>query len=815
MISERAAEIFHEANTLDPSTRSRFVNDVCGDDPALLKEVNTLLAAANQSEVYFEKLAGKVSLEAFAKLEEPLPPNKIVGQWRLLKRIGRGGMGVVYLAERADEQFEQQAALKILPTGLDSEQARARFLVERQILASLVHDNIARLLDGGVTEDGVPYFVMDYVDGLPIDEYFAQRKPSIEQCLELILEISEAVQFAHRNLIIHRDLKPNNVLVTKAGRVRLLDFGIAKILEPSADGADLTKVAQRPVTPAFSSPEMLRGEPVDVTTDVYSIGALMYTLLTRKAPLRYDGMSLAEMYDHATNTIPPPMSRVNPNLPEDLDAIVAKALGKLPEERYASVESLSNDIRHYLAGQPVTAKAPSSWYRARKFVGRHRVGTIFAMFAVISLAAITGLAVNSAITSERQTQQIALERDRAEETISFLVSIFDSADPNIEPSELTARQILESGRQRAASELADQPAVQAELLKAMSQAYQSLRLIDEGIDVLERERQLRSTLNGERSSEYADVLIRLAQINDMRGDYQASLAYAEQALTVSQELRDLPAQAAAHTRIGRIHHLQGDYDNAGPGYRQALEIYSSEYGDDSLQVAQSRSHLGNLLNHQASYVEAIWEFEEALRIRRLYYEGDHSEITEILLGLAQTQANSNKLEAADETYQTAFAMNDRLFGPDNSYNLYIMSGLGKLAEQRGEYDLAIFRFEETIRLINLHTPQSPNLGIAHAYIGRVNMRLEKYDSAIAAYREAVAILEKGLPDHWLLGDVRWRLGRCLIETGQFEEAESLILTGINTLENQWGADDQRTIDARAAAALLYESWGRPEKIAIL
>ncbi|MGI9206142.1 MAG: tetratricopeptide repeat protein [Woeseiaceae bacterium] len=813
MISERAADIFLEANSLDPETRAQFVTSSCGGDPNLLNEVNSLLEAANESEEYFDGLVGKVSLGALAGDEAALPKDKIIGQWRLRESIGRGGMGAVYLAERADEQFEQRAALKILPTGLDTDQARARFLIERQILARLVHDNIARLLDGGVTEEGVPYFVMDFVEGLPVDGYCDQHQLNTGQRLKLILDIAKAVQFAHRNLIIHRDLKPSNVLVTNNGQVRLLDFGIAKMLEPNVETDDLTRITQRPATPAFASPEMLRGDPVDVTTDVYSIGVLIYVLLTGRAPLRYDGMTLAEMCDHATTTVPPLMSSENPKLQGDLDAIVARALAKEPVERYESVESLANDVHNFLSGLPVTAKVPSPWYRARKFIGRHRLGVTFAGFATIALTSIAALAVKSAITSERQAREIALERDRAEETTDFLISIFDSADPNIEPADQTALQILEKGRERIENELSNQPEVQVALLEAMGLAYQSWRLATEAREVFERERQIRSQLNGAESSEYADVLIRLAQISDIAGDYEASLDFAQQALAVSQGLQDLAGQAAGHTRVGRILHLQGDYEGAGSGYRQALALYSREYGPDSLQVSQSRSHLANLLNHQTRYEEAIAEFEEALRVRRLFYDGDHSEFTEILLGMGSTLKNLGRLDEATETYETALDMNTRLYGPDNSYNLYVVNGLGLIELDRGRYELAISRFEDSVRLIKLHTPDSPNLAFALANIGKAYALRERYDLAIPAYRQSADVFQSRLPEHWVLGDVKWRLGRCLLMIGEFKEAETLIVSGLETVEDQWGADHKRTTDARAAALLLYETLDRPGKAA--
>ena len=811
MIRERAAEIFLEARTLDPETQAQFVSDICGGDSELAREVRALLAAADDSDAYFEQLAGKVSLGALADADEPDLIDKQVGPWRLLRQIGRGGMGVVYLAERADEQFEQQAALKLLPKGLDSDKGRARFLIERQILARLVHDNIARLLDGGVTDDGSPYFVMDYVEGLPIDEFCQRHALSVADRLRLVLDITRAVQFAHRNLVIHRDLKPSNVLVTDRHRVRLLDFGIAKILQP--DGADmsLTQVAQRPATPVFASPEMLRGEPVDVTTDVYSIGVLMYVLLAGRVPIEYEGLTLAEMHERATNELPPVVSRYNPKLSGDIDAIVAKALAKSPADRYASAESLGTDIRNYLEGLPVSAKAPSAWYRVQKFVARHRAGTAFALFALVALATITGLAVRFAVTTERQAQEIAQERDRAEATKDFLVSIFDAADPDVAPGDQSAREILETGRARIETELADQPDVRADLLEAMAQVYLSWRRYEEGKGLLEQELQLRESVDGANSAKYANVLGRLAVMTDVSGDYDASLEFARRALEISEDIGDLVGQARGHERIGRIAHLRGDYDEAETRFQRSLDLLLEAGEGESMAEALLREHLGNLRAHREQYEEAIDEFQESLQIRRTFVSGDSTDISPIYLGMGSSLTKLGRHQEAHDIYRQGYDMNERLFGPDNSYNLYFANGLGKVAEASGDLETAAARYEEARKLVMLHTPDSPNLAFATANVAKVHTLNGRYDLALPHYRAAEKIIREKLASHWILGDVRWRLGRCLVEAGEFAEAERLILNGLEIVTRQWGDDHETTTNARAAAATLYERWGRPER----
>ena len=811
MIRDRAAQIFLEARTLDPETQAQFVSNICGADSELASEVNALLAAADDSDAYFEQLAGKVGLGALAGADEPDLSQQVVGSWKLLRRIGRGGMGAVYLAERADEQFEQQAALKLLPKGLDSDRARARFLIERQILARLVHDNIARLLDGGVTEDGSPYFVMDYVEGLPIDEFCERQALSVADRLSLILDITVAVQFAHRNLVIHRDLKPSNVLVTDSRRLRLLDFGIAKILQPDAVDTSLTQVTQRPATPAYASPEMLRGEPVDVTTDVYSIGVLMYVLLTGRVPLEYEGLTLAEMHARASNDVPPPAGRFNSRLSGEIDAIVAKALAKSPAERYASVESLGNDIRNYLSGLPVAAKAPSAFYRARKFVARHRAGTAFTAFALLALATITGLAVRFAVTSDRQAQQISQERDRAEATKDFLISIFDAADPDVAPGDQSARDILEAGRARIKAELADQPDVQADLLEAMAYVYGSWRLYEEGRDLLEQELQLRATVDGEESAKYSDVLARLAAITDVGGDYEASLAYAERALQISEVVDDLIGQARGHERIGRIVHLRGDYEEADLRFHRSLELLLQAGEGDTMAEAMVREHLGNLMVHQEKFDEAIDQFQRSLEIRRTFVSGDSSDISPVYLGMGSSLTRLGRHQEAYDIYLEGYEMNERLFGPGNSFNLYFANGLGRVAEARGDLETAARQYEEARNLIMIHTPDSPNLAFATSNVAKVHALQGRYDLALPHYQAAEQILAEKLATHWVLGDVRWRLGRCLVEAGEFADAERLILDGIDIVTKQWGDAHEVTSSARAAAALLYEKWGKPDK----
>ena len=695
MISERAAKIFQDAATIDPQTREQFVVDCCDGDAGLLREVRALLTAANESEAYFENLAGKVSLGALAADDPPLPANKLIGPWRLLRRIGRGGMGAVYLAERADEQYEQQVALKILPTGLDTDQARARFVTERQILARLVHSNIARLLDGGVTDDGVPYFAMDYVEGLPIDQYCEVHGLDVRERLGLMLDVARAVRFAHRNLIIHRDLKPSNVLVAEGGKVRLLDFGVAKMLEPDPAGTKLTQVAQRPVTPAFASPEMLRGEPVDVTTDVYSIGVLLFELLTGKLPLSYDGLSLTEIYDRAARRNPPPASSINPRLHGDVDAIVAKALARLPEERYESVESLANDIRNYLDGLPIEAKAPSAVYRARKFVGRHRLGTAFAAFAVVALISIAGLAIQSAVTADRQARQILIERDRAERIGDFITSIFRDADPyrNNDSAPLSAVDLLRQSEERLNSRDALEPSARFELFVTLGQSYTGLQDNASAIRVLEKAMQIAEKHGVTDLPTLADAHFWLSQAYGYVGRDDEALAVLDLAEGTVARLgsdRDglryqIPLQRAA------LFLHKGQFNDALSALREATSRLESEGKTSGLDMAMAQQMLAVTYRRLDRASDALQAARHARNLFLEIYAAEprHPRVVDATMTYGRALVQVGNYVEGGEMIKRATELTIARFGAESMIAGHFLTSLAAAQTERGDLDEAV------------------------------------------------------------------------------------------------------------------------------
>jgi serine/threonine-protein kinase len=358
---------------LAPEERAALLDGACAGDPELRAEVEAILAGAD-APVFFESPAIAFA-DPLLESEPEALDGAVVGPYRLIRELGHGGMGIVYLAERADGQFEQRVALKLIRRGMDSDEILRRFIAERQVLARLSHAHIARLLDGGVTAEGQPWFAMEYVAGLPLDRSCEERGLDITERLALFGKVCEAVQYAHRNLVVHRDLKPSNILVTAAGDIKLLDFGIAKALSTDPADETVTRAEQRLMTPEYAAPEQLRGELVTTATDVYALGAILYLLLTGRSAHQLAGRTPTERERVICEVEPElpslavrgtPRDRLRRRLAGDLDTIVLKALRKEPSRRYASVDAMIEDLDRHRTGLPVRARPDSVTYRARK-----------------------------------------------------------------------------------------------------------------------------------------------------------------------------------------------------------------------------------------------------------------------------------------------------------------------------------------------------------------------------------------------------------------------------------------------------------------
>ena len=506
------------------------------------------------------------------------PPSRQIGRYTLVREIGRGGMGSVYLAEHEGDGFRHQVAIKVLRRGVDTEDVLARFVNERRILATLTHPNIAQLHDGGATEDGQPYLVMELVDGETIAAYCDRNRLSVRERLKLVLEVIEAVQAAHAKLVIHRDLKPSNILVTQEGHVKLLDFGIAKLLDPEADAA-LTRTGAYLLTPDHASPEQLRGEPVTTATDVYQLGLLLFRLLTGATPFR-TGVSVAARLEELANRIDVPRPSVTVSaagdLPEvaevrsthpsllrrtlagDLDTIVCKALQTEPEMRYSSVERLGEDIRRYLAGAPISARPATLAYRTRMFARRNPWAIAAATVLAIAIALCSSCFRFATPTRSRLERNAAqMEAERAQEVQRFLVDLFASANPYRPADPDVGRQItvveaLDIGAERVEASLGESPEVRATILSTVSGAYQDLGAFERALPLREEALELQRSLYGSASRPVRDSLGNLATIRSEIGDRDAASELHERRLelALAAEPADVTEIADARTRLG-------------------------------------------------------------------------------------------------------------------------------------------------------------------------------------------------------------------------------------------------------------------------
>ncbi|MEM9595571.1 MAG: serine/threonine-protein kinase, partial [Acidobacteriota bacterium] len=494
----RVRGIFDHASELDPAELGPYLDRTCGDDLPLRQEVEALLEADRAGA---DGLRPDIAAATEALILPGLGPRDSVGPYRIVRELGRGGMGVVFAAVRDDGEYRQQVALKIMSLLLATDVAVERFYNERQILADLEHPAIARLLDGGTTEDGAPYLVMEQVDGVPIDVHCRRRGLGLEGRLELIIQVCRAVSHAHGRLVVHRDLKPANILITEGGEPKLLDFGIAKILD-GEQAAAMTRTGSLPLTPRYASPEQIAAEPITVATDIYSLGIVLYELLTGVSPYGELGQSSPGRLARAISEMEPirlsaaarrgPRDAETPppvpprRLEGELDAIVGTALRKEPARRYASVDHFAADLRRFLDGLPVTAVPDSLAYRSHKWLRRNAVPAALAALVVIALVAGLVARTVEARRAEQEKERANLEAAVSEQVAAFLETVFDSAAPfGAENRDVTARELLDAATGRV-DQLEEQPLVQARVLKTMGRAYKELALFDEAEGLLRR-----------------------------------------------------------------------------------------------------------------------------------------------------------------------------------------------------------------------------------------------------------------------------------------------------------------------------------------
>nr|WP_298718233.1 tetratricopeptide repeat protein [uncultured Steroidobacter sp.] len=849
-MQEQVTTIVAHARGLSTQDRGDYVRRACGADETLLSHVMQALGdalgeKAAQEQGFWDDVAAGESIRT-APLETL--EGQLLGRYRIVRKLGSGGMGDVYLAERADDEYQQRVALKIVRGGLFSPQIQGRLRMERQILATLQHPNIARLLDGGRAPDGTPYLVMEYIDGEPIDTYCDRRRLSVAERLQLLRTICGAVHYAHQNLIVHRDLKPNNILITPDGVPKLLDFGIAKLLDSrhSAHTLAVTHFEYRVMTPAHASPEQVRGDVITTASDIYVLGVLMYELLCGKRPFHLVGTSLTDMERIICEQEAPPPSamvaRVAAESPElmadlashrsttvarlrkqlrgDLDNIVGMSMRKDPERRYASAEQLAADLEHHLNGQPVLATSDTWVYRTRKFIKRHALSVTVGVAMVLTLAAFSAVTYVQAQRIAEERDVATAERSRAEQISSFLVELFELSDPSrSRGNQVTAREMLDIGARRIRFGLNDQPETRATLLGTIGRVYGSMGLHESSVELLQDALDSRIRIHGERHPEVALARAALGLAFCERGQLDTCAEQLDQALALQKELSGEDAVAVAPTLLahGRLAQLRGDLDRAERYFNDSLAIYRHHGQDRTSAAASVMNELAGLYTYRNDFERAATLFRAALDIDRQALGNDHPQVGVHVLNLAFTSQSLGKLDEAAPLYTEALQILGKVLGETHPMTLDASANYGRFLHRRGDLTQAE---QVLVRVVDLDRKAR---GDQHPYVGHdlVNLGLVRVDAGDPAraqqdFSAALAIYGATLPaDHPFAASALSGLGRAQLEQGRLKDAEKTLRQASQIATKSLAADSPQlaAINSSLGRALLAQN--RPAEAAPL
>ncbi len=815
----RISEVLEHVLDLPPESRGAELSARCAGEPVLQAQVEALLAADGHAGHLLDQTGDALLRPPEAdQLPDTRPPGTRVGPYCLDAPVGTGGMGIVYRAHREGGGFQQEVALKLLRPGQLSEEARRRFLAERQILARLEHPGIARLVDGGVTDAAEPWFAMEFVRGGSLTAWCDRQGLGVADRLRIFLQVAEAVDYAHRNLVVHRDLKPSNILVTESGQVKLLDFGIAKLLEPShtGPGAAETRTDLRVMTPEYAAPEQVRGQVVTTATDVHALGLLLYELLAGVRARVLDRPSPAELERVICEVEPPPPSsraaqRYRREVAGDLDTVVLKAIAKEPERRYPTVGALADDLKRYLAGHPVLARRGSLAYRVTKFVRRNRPAVVAGGLVVLSLVGGVAGVVHQGRVAQAEAARAAAVRD-------FLLGLFQQADPaQALGRELTARDLLGRGVSQVDSALAQQPALRQEILAELGRLHQNLGLFPQADTLFRRALDLLRTLGREPTEEYAALLTEAGGVARQRGD----LARAESLLTAGRDLRERlhglegPELAASYVElalladdqteigkannlarralaidrrhlgetdllvardlelIGRLHAgLEGEKFQADSAYRAALAIRASQLPAQHPEVLRLQNSLAANLRAMRRYPEAEALHREVLGVLRGVYPDGHPEVASALTDLAIVLARQGKYQEGEAAHREALALRERLLGPDNRLTVQVLNDLGVLQGEAGWDSAAAVTLREAV--VRSTRGLGPEHSVTMSALGNLAVmltRLHRYGEADSVLTVVLEFRRRSITDRPGVGRALMNRGLLRIEMGQLGAAE--------------------------------------------
>lgn len=815
---QKVETIFQGALERPADARDSYLDEACAGDRALRAEIEGLLKEHATEPEFLDS--------PLVDMKRDLPPISLtpdsghagghegarIGQYRIVREIGAGGMGMVYLAMHEGPGFERPVALKVIRRGLDTDDVLRRFQLERRILAALKHPNVAHLIDAGQTPDGRPYFVMDFVEGTSIDQYCEREQLSLEQRLALFQKVCDAVQHAHNNLVVHRDLKPGNILVSRQGEPVLLDFGIGKLLEAEseAESVSRTRTGLRAFTPEYAAPEQLRGEMVSVATDVYGLGLLLYRLLTGRKPFAPDN---GYEYEKAVLEKEPTKPSVYGGraLAGDLDTIVLKALRKEPERRYASVAALSDDVQRYLDGLPVRARADTFGYRAGKFLRRHRLALAAAAVVFVSLVAAT-------LYSRAQTRIVTRERDKAIEVQTFLLEMFGSMGPGRSDS-VSVRQLLAGQAALARTTYGDRPELLAQMQMVIGEGFDRLGLYAPAESLFTNALATRREVLPDDHADVAIAASMLGWVNFERGRAPAGEVLLREAVSRWPDAK--PYNPAMHARsmndLGVVLEAQGKYDEAVDLYRNTLTIRRRLFGDSNRAVGVTLNNLAMATSRRGDFKAAVAIAETALVVMRRVSGMDHQRSTLIQGNLANLKSQLGDVEGAEREYRDLLPRQVRVSGAQHPVTAFsqlnfasVLRSQGKLAEAESLLAQSLASFEKA------YGAEHNRVALALAALGGVRSELGRHREARPMLERAVAMQKK------LRGETHRETAQAIsalagmhANMGNWAEAERVQREALGVMTKALGEKHIETAGIRARLARIVAAQGRRDEAATL
>lgn len=866
---EKVQSLFHEAADLPKNEQRVFLESRCQEDIALVSEVLILLEEDARGGSLLDRDVAHVANEVLNEPSADAIPFKDFGPYRIKKSLGQGGMGMVYLAERED--LGSQVALKVLRDAWLSPARRERFATEQRTLAQLNHPSIARLYDADTSPDGTPFFVMEYVEGAPLTHYCKSRNCTVPEKLHLFRTVCEAVLYAHQHAVIHRDLKPSNIFVKDDGAIRLLDFGISKHLENLGETVDQTMTGLRLMTPAYASPEQIRGEQVGIQSDVYSLGVVLYELLAGRLPFDVSNCTPAQAEKvlteqeaekpstAAASKRASPKESLNATTGKtawsDLDVLCLTAMHKDVRQRYQSVEALIRDIDHYLKGEPLDARPDTLRYRAGKFVSRNRraVATAAAVFV-----AVTGLIVFFTVRLALARNAALAEAARTQRIQKFMINLFQGGDAAAGPADsLRVVTLLDRGVLDAKS-LNNDPRVQAELYLNLGGIYQKLGKLEQADSLMQSALAQRNSLFGADSPEVAESLVALGLLRSDQAHLEEAQKLVQQGLEMDKRRLppNHPAIARAMLAFGKVLAERGSYDQAirtldeavriesAPGAaatdlatsisaladahysaghyeicdsldRRVLEMHRKLYGDRHPLVAEDLANLASVQQDLGYYSEAEKFERQALDITDSYYGKDHPKTATDLTMLGRSLLYQNKYDEAVDALQQALAIQERVFGPVHPSVAEILNELGNVASMQNEYDEAEVRFRRVADIYRtVYGDHHYLVAIALSNVAYNYVNEKDYPRAERLFRDVVRRFTETLgPDNVNTGIARIKLGRALVRQQHYGEAETETRVGYDILIKQTSPSNSYLRAARKDLVAEYDALKQPEQSA--